>query len=160
MVSVFIFSLAVLCAACQLIFSNKPKTSRRIIEVCLLNLIFFSFGFSEIIAFIGHIFFPDQLASLTHWPKGTPFQYQVGIAHLSLGLISILAVFFREGFWGAVIVANTTWLWGNATLDLCCLFKGEKLPKALDMYLGSGIVIPFLALCLFLTYLHMQKKRR
>ncbi|MFA4877415.1 MAG: DUF6790 family protein [Methanoregula sp.] len=46
-------------------------------------------------------------------PAGSPFQYEVGIANLALGVVGILCYHFRDNFWLATILANAVFLLGD-----------------------------------------------
>jgi hypothetical protein len=62
----------------------------------LLRYVFlFPLGLQGLWAFIGHVFFPQQSAAAIGWAP-SPFQYEVGVANLGLGLTCIYAAF--KGF--------------------------------------------------------------
>jgi hypothetical protein len=59
----------------------------------LLRYVFlFPLGVQGLWAFIGHVFFPQQSAASIGWAT-SPFQYEVGVANLGLGLACIYAAF-------------------------------------------------------------------
>ena len=53
----------------------------------LRNALVFLVGVPGIVGFSGHVFNADQVAESIGWPKGNPFQYEVGIANLSYGVL-------------------------------------------------------------------------
>jgi hypothetical protein len=52
----------------------------------------FPLGVQGLWAFLGHVFFPDRSAAAIGWAP-SPFQYEVGVANLGLGLACIYAAF-------------------------------------------------------------------
>ncbi len=61
---------------------------------------------------VGHIFKADVIAEQIGWKKGSPFQFEVGIANLAIGVLAIMCAWFSGAFWLATVVAATIWLWG------------------------------------------------
>lgn len=62
------------------------------------------FGLSYLYAATGHLFFADKVAESIGWPTGSPFQREVGMWDLSMGICGLLCLKFREDFWTAVII--------------------------------------------------------
>lgn len=73
---------------------------------------FFPLGVTGLYAFTMHAFFPEMSAAAIGW-KTSPFQYEVAIANLAIGVLGVFS--FREsyGFRLATVVAATFWLWGD-----------------------------------------------
>lgn len=69
--------------------------------VCLVPL-----GLMGIWGFLGHVFFPAETAASIGWPE-SPFQYEIGMANLAIGVTGIVAaVFGRPAFrWALALVA-------------------------------------------------------
>lgn len=70
-------------------------------------------GMGSTYAFIIHGFFPAVSARTIGW-EPSPFQWEVAVANLSVGLLGILAFRASYGFRLAMVVAFTCWLWGDA----------------------------------------------
>jgi hypothetical protein len=50
---------------------------------------------------------PDQVAASIGWEAGSPFQREVGMWDLSLGIVGVLCLVFRdEGFWTATVIGT------------------------------------------------------
>lgn len=63
-------------------------------------------GLSYVYAGFGHLVFPDQVAMSIGWAQGSPFQREVGLWDLSIGITGLLCIKFRSvGFWSATIIA-------------------------------------------------------
>ncbi len=64
-------------------------------------------GFGYIWAGLGHFLMPDSVAASIGWATGSPFQREVGLWDLSLGIVGVLCLVFRnEGFWTATIIGT------------------------------------------------------
>src|SRR3989338_3349873 len=60
-------------------------------DIFLGYLFFFAVGLSGIWGFIFHTFFPDMAAMFIGW-KNSPFQFEVAVANLGLGLVGIFGL--------------------------------------------------------------------
>jgi hypothetical protein len=70
----------------------RPVTRDFVIERLLRYLFVFPLGLQGLWAFVGHVFFPAQSAAAIGWAN-CPFQFEVGMANLGLGLASLYAAF-------------------------------------------------------------------
>jgi Na+/melibiose symporter-like transporter len=80
----------------------RPILRSFAIDRLLRYLFLFPLGIQGLWAFVGHVFFAEQAAASIGWAN-TPFQYEVGVANLGLGLASIYAAF--RGFEARLAVA-------------------------------------------------------
>jgi hypothetical protein len=60
------------------------------------------------------VFFADQAAELIGWPKGSMFQFEVGLHDGAWGILGFLSVFFGGGFWLATAIGWSFFLFGAA----------------------------------------------
>jgi hypothetical protein len=70
----------------------RPVKRGFVIDRLLRYLFFFPLGLQGLWAFVGHVFFPAQSAAAIGW-SDSPFQFEVGMANLGLGLASLYAAF-------------------------------------------------------------------
>jgi hypothetical protein len=70
----------------------RPLSRGFIIDRLLRYVFLFPLGMQSLWAFIGHVFFPEEAAAVIGWTP-SPFQYEIGVANLGLGLASIYAAF-------------------------------------------------------------------
>lgn len=82
-------------------------------EIIFRWMSFFALGFTCIFAFIGHIFFSKMTAISIGWAI-SPFQFEVGMADLALGVLGIASYVAGFGFRLATVIAATIILWGDA----------------------------------------------
>ncbi len=70
-------------------------------------------GVNGIYTAFGHIFMPEFSAQLIGW-EDSPFQYEVGIADLTIGVVGVLAFWGNFGFRCATALAAAVWFGGDA----------------------------------------------
>jgi len=109
MIWLFCLALAVIFSLVNIFFSKQPRTAGNIVEIVLLYLLVFQVGVMCLIASVNHVFNGPAISALIGWAPGSPFQYEVGMMNLGLGVLGILCLWFRKDFWLATaIVASVT----------------------------------------------------
>lgn len=149
MIGFSLFAFTIICSAGTLFYKKKNTWHDR--AECFLGfLLLYNLGVMGLLAAYAHVFMPDQTAALIGWKGGSPFQYEIGMANLSFGILGILAFWQRGKFWDATIIG-----WN-------VLFLGCMVGHILNYYhhhndapynIGPGIwlgdvVFPLLALSL------------
>ena len=105
-VRVFAFSmLPVLLATLHVRLDSGAKDRLWKTEVYLIYLFMLGVAASGLSGFFGHVFTPDAVAESIDWPKGSPFQQEMGFANLALGVLGIIAAGRRDGFREATVIA-------------------------------------------------------
>jgi len=102
------FLLPVLAALLAIIHIRWKRISGwQAIGTVLMWQLVIGLGLGLIWAGLGHLLMPDQVAASIGWPEGSPFQREVGMWDLSLGIVAVLCLVFRdEGFWTATIIST------------------------------------------------------
>jgi len=59
------------------------------------------------------VFFSEITAAHIGW-ETSPFQYEVGVADLTVGVLGVLAFCGNSGFRWAATIAAAVWYWGDA----------------------------------------------
>lgn len=72
-----------------------------------------SLGLNSLWAFMGHVFQAEPVARSIGW-ETSPFQYEVGVANLGIGLAAIGATFLGAPAGWAVFLVSASFLWGAA----------------------------------------------
>jgi len=148
---VFIYSvLPVLAATIHIELDKSCRSRQRTLELFLLYLFGVGVAGSGIGGFFGHFFISNTVAQSIGWPKGNPFQLEVGFANLALGVLGIVAMGRRDGFREAPVIAVTV-LGVGATIvhaidiiDTGNLAPGNTLQKVSNL-LKPALLIGFLA---------------
>jgi hypothetical protein len=103
---------AVAGATClHLWLGKRPVSSRRVSEVLLLYLLVIFVGVGGLTGFVGHTFMGREIALQIGW-QPSPFQFEVAVANLAFGVLGILCVWQRGGFWTATGLGYSTFLLG------------------------------------------------
>ncbi len=102
LVSILLWVAALASAGVTVWRAPRPIIESFVIDRLLRYLFLFPLGVQGIWAFIGHVFFAERAAAAIGWAT-SPFQYEVGVANLGLGLASLYAAF--RGFEARLAVA-------------------------------------------------------
>jgi hypothetical protein len=108
-----ILALTIVAIIIHLIIRRRELDRERTLEIILLWTLVIGVGAGGLISAMGHVFVPDKIAEMIGWPTGSPFQYEVGMANLALGVVGLLCYRFRDNFWLATILANAVFLAGD-----------------------------------------------
>lgn len=113
-------------------------------EALTRYLLLLPIGLGGLWGFILHAFFPDFAASHIGWPS-SPFQYEVAMANLGLGIAGIVG--FRKS-WDyalAVTLVVACFLGGTAYIHIVEIFGMEDFaPGNVGTILYSDFLIPLL----------------
>jgi hypothetical protein len=108
----YLFLVAVGVATClQLWLGKRPVSLMRVVEVLLLYLLVFCAGLGGLMAFLGHTFKALEIALKIGW-QPSPFQFEVAVADLAFGVLGILCIWQRRGFWTATGIGYAVFLLG------------------------------------------------
>ncbi len=103
-VPVLTWVLALVAAAADIMRGPRPLTAGIVADRLLRWIFFFVIGLMSLWAFLGHVFFPDQAAASIGW-QPSPFQFEVGVANLGIGLAGVVGA-----FWGGLGFRTATWI--------------------------------------------------
>jgi hypothetical protein len=109
------FILAMLIATVVLIFIHVIIRFRKVpfSEIAYRWVALFLVGFVGIYTFVMHVFYP-QIASATIGWAASPFQFEVGVADLALGVLGICSFRASYSFRIATVLTAMIMLWGDA----------------------------------------------
>jgi hypothetical protein len=110
----YILLFSILLAAAHIFLMKKPRTLKKMLEVIFMYVMFISVGLTGVLAFYGHVFMGPEIAAKIGWKGGSPFQYEVGVADLSFGVIALLIPWIRGTYWIAAALVNAIFLIGCA----------------------------------------------
>ena len=106
--------LALVGASVHLMFSPSRRSSgAAIARTYLLYLLFVYVGLMGLLTAYAHVFRPIETSASIGWST-SPYEYEVGMADLTVGVLGVLCVWLRGNFWLATAIANAVWLLGDA----------------------------------------------
>ena len=128
--------------------SSRPREHR--LELFLVYLFGVGVAGSGIGGFFGHVFISDPVAESIGWPTGNPFQLEVGMANLAVGILGIVAMSRRDGFREATVIAATVFGVGATLVHVMDVVESGNLAPGntiqnISNLLRPALLIAFLA---------------
>jgi hypothetical protein len=114
----------------------------------LLYLLFFYVGLMGVLTAYAHVFRPAETSASIGWST-SPYEYEVGMADLTVGVLGILCLKFRGDFWSATAIANAVWLFGDAVghIRQMTLYNNHASNNS-GIFLATEIMMPLVILSL------------
>jgi hypothetical protein len=92
----------------------RARCHRRIGTV-LRWLLVIGVGVWGLVCVLVHTVFADETARQIGWPTGNPFQFEVAMTSLALGVLGLLCFFIASrGFWTATVISLSVFYLGAA----------------------------------------------
>jgi hypothetical protein len=153
MFNLFFALLAVLAASLHLMLSSQRRSSARAIAATyLIYFLFFYVGIMGVFTAYAHVFRPLQTSASIGWAT-SPYEYEVGMADLTVGVLGILCLWIRGNFWLATAIANAVWLLGDAIGHLReVLLHNNHAANNSGIFIYAEIITPLLILFLALYH--------
>lgn len=137
------FLLALIFILVDIIIHLKTKSWYPII---FRWIAFFSLGLSGIYCFFMHTFFPTISATAIGWAT-SPFQFEVAVADLAIGVLGILCFNANFGFRLATVIASVIFLWGDALGHIYqMVFKNNFTAGNAGSWFWLDILVPLVLL--------------
>src|ERR1700678_2994944 len=106
--------LSLVAGSIHLGVSSSRRSTRAVIAATyLLYLLVIYVGLMGLLTAYAHVFRPVQTSASIGWST-SPYEYEVGMADLTVGVLGILCLWLRGNFWLATALANSVWLLGDA----------------------------------------------
>ncbi|SRR5579883_2019928 len=145
------FSLAMLILAVIFILFHSLIRFKYVsfYEITYRWIALFALGFTGIYTFIMHAFYPDIAAAAIGWAT-SPFQYEVAMSDLAIGLLGIFSFKASQGFRLATVFAGAVCLWGDAAGHLYqMMVNNDFSPGNTGSWFWTDLIIPLvLVVCL------------
>ena len=103
MIQWILIALTFFSALLHIFLSKKSKP----FEIFLLYSLVFLVGVRCSLIFLANLIDSVGVANYVGWPPGNPFQIEVAFVYLAIGILGILCIWFRKGFWLATIFSVT-----------------------------------------------------
>jgi hypothetical protein len=108
-----IFAILALLAASIHVASGGRSTKAAVAKTYLVYLLIIYVGLMGLLTAYAHVFRPLETSASIGWAT-SPYEYEVGMADLTVGVLGILCFWLRGNFWLATAIANAVWLLGDA----------------------------------------------
>lgn len=125
LIPILLWAAALMAAGVAVWREPRPILRGFVIDRLLRYLFLFPLGLQSLWAFVGHVFFAERAAAAIGWAT-SPFQYEVGVANLGLGLASLYAAF--RGFEARLAVA----------IAAACFLIGAGVGHVRDIVVGGN----------------------
>ena len=148
LVPILLWVAALAVAGIAVWHGPRPIARDFVIDRLLRYLLVFPLGLLGLWAFVGHVFFPAQSAASIGWAD-SPFQFEVGVANLGLGLASLYAAF--KGFEArlAASLAGAAFLMGAGIIHVTDIVTvGDLAPGNAGPILVTDFLTPVATLVL------------
>jgi hypothetical protein len=143
MLFLFFFVLGLIVGAIHLLRDRHPRTPGRVAEILLLWLLVITIGVGGLFVFLGHTVYAESTAVSIGFPPGNPFQTEVAVANLAIGVLGILCYWFRDNFWLATVIGNAVWQLGDAVIHIRQIIVANNwAPNNAGVTLYTDIAIP------------------
>lgn len=149
-VPVALWVIALICTVIAVRRAPRPITFGFAVERLLRYIFIFPLGVQSLWAFACHVFIPEQTAAAIGW-KASPFQYEVGVANLGIGIASLYAAFAGFGARAAVAIMATGFLGGAGVGHIRDIASsGDLAPGNAGPILFTDVLTPIAIIVLLL----------
>jgi len=154
---IILLALMIVVIVVHLIVRHRELERERVLEIILLWTLVIGVGAGGLVGAMGHVFMADKIAASIGWPTGSPFQFEVGMANLALGVVGLFCYRYRDTFWLAAILANAVFLVGDGAGHVRdIIVNANYAPFNAGMPLYWDFLFP---LAQILLWLMLQKAR-
>jgi hypothetical protein len=160
MFNLFFAVLALLAASIHVACSSARRSSGAAIAgTYLIYLLFIYVGLMGILTAYAHVFRSAETSASIGWLP-SPFEYEVGMADLTIGVLGVLCLWVRGNFWLAAAIANAVWLLGDAVGHIREMtLHNNHAANNSGLFLLAEITTPILILFLALYYRNFISER-
>src|SRR5271163_1497623 len=146
---------AIVAASIHLALSARRRRSGAgIAETYLIYLLLIYVGLMGLLTAYAHVFRSAETSASIGWSP-SPFEYEVGMADLTVGVLGVLCLWLRGNFWVATAIANAVWLLGDAVGHIRqMVLNSNHAVNNSGIFLITEITMPFVILLLAI-YVHM-----
>ena len=150
LVPVALWVIALVCAVIAVRRAPRPISFAFVVERLLRYILIFPLGVQSLWAFACHVFIPERTAAAIGWAT-SPFQYEVGVANLGIGVASLYAAFAGFGARAAVAIMATGFLGGAGIGHIRDIASsGNLAPGNTGPILFTDVLTPIAILVLLL----------
>ena len=143
--------MALAAASIHVAFSSHRRSSGAAVAgTYLLYLLVIYVGLMGLLTAYAHVFRPLQTSASIGWST-SPYEYEVGMADLTVGVLGVLCLWLRDNFWLATAIANAVWLLGDAVGHIRqMVLNNNHAANNAGIFLATEITMPLVILVLAL----------
>jgi hypothetical protein len=104
MFPIIMLTITILIILIHIALTRKTRNISNILEIILLDYFIIAVGIGQTMAGLEHIFNGPAIARGIGWAPGSPFQYEVGVANIAIGIAALLSFWFRGTYWLAIAI--------------------------------------------------------
>jgi hypothetical protein len=159
LISLVFLVLGLAVGAIHVYLDKQPRTKGRVAQIFLLWQLVISAGVLNVIFFVGHTVFADASAAAIGWSAGSPFQYEVALANLHIGVMGILCYWIRGNFWIATVIAfSIQWLCSGVVHIREMTVAANYAPNNAGLTFYLVILIPVFVIALLVYYYRVNRQ--
>lgn len=159
LLSLVFLVLGLVVGTVRLFLDKQPRTKARVAQIFLLWQLVISVGVLSIIFFIGHTVFADASAAAIGWSAGSPFQYEVALANLHIGVMGILCYWIRGNFWLATVIAfSIQWVGSGVVHIREIVVSANYAPNNAGLTFYLVILMPVFVIALLVYYYRANRQ--
>ena len=120
------------------------KKKRAVSDVFLSYLFLLAVGLTGLWGFIFHAFFAQIAAAFIGWAN-SPFQFEVAVANLGMGVVGVFGFRASKPYRIAGTIFTTCFLWGAAYGHIVQMFQGNNFaPGNAGLIFYNDLLLPLL----------------
>lgn len=155
--TVTMISLGIVLAIISIYRSPLPRNQALISDRLLAYQLLCAVGISGVYFCIYHTIFSDYSAHFIGW-QPSPFQYEVGMANLALGVLGLMAFRADAGFRAATVIGTTVILVGAWAGHVYQQVVNQNFaPGNAGSIFYTDLIIPALLMTLYLIRYRPQR---
>jgi hypothetical protein len=161
MLQVFFALVALIAASIHVAISPKRRSgTAAIVGTYLIYFLFIYVGLMGLFTAYFHVFEPGRASASIGWAP-SPFEYEVGMADLTMGVLGVLCIVFRREFWLATVIGNAVWFLGDAVGHVREMtLHNNHAENNAGIFLVFEFAVPILMLGLVLYHRHLTRKEQ
>jgi hypothetical protein len=159
-IPIIFIAITIIGAIVQISRERLRADNARIGEIFLNWAFLVIIGIGGIWGFIGHTLFADLVAESIGWPTGNPFQQEVALANLAIGVLGILALLIPGTFRIAPLIAYTIFMMGAGIGHIWQIISVHNLSESnAGPVLWLDLCMPVVLIGLYLLTEWLQKHK-
>ena len=156
-----VFTIIALLGATISVLAKKDKKTNSVLRTFLLWIIAINVGVAGLIGFTAHTFMAESVSMFIGWMPGSPFQFEVAIANLMLGILGFMCLWFTDDVWFVTVISTTIFGWGAAYGHIKDMMLNQNYaPGNAGTPLYVDVIAPVVLIALFIAYKSTKGKSK